>query len=685
MPPADPYKYFRVEAAELVELLGQGALAIEKGAPVVGGVAALLRHAHTLKGAARVVKQPAIAECAHMIEEELSAHRSATDGLPRQCAARMFSELDAIAGQLVALGLPPAEPRRAAPPERAGERAIGVPSTLLRAEVGEVEAVVDGVREAQVAFASLKDGLGRVEQVRHLGELIERQLAAPRRADAEKLGALLERVQRVVTDLQAGLSELDLGLRRGLDRVGHELEQTHAAAERLQLVPVSSILISLERGVYDAARELGRNVTFAAQGGEIKLDGQVLAIAHAALLHLVRNAVAHGLEPEQERRARGKPAIGCVQVSVTLQGRYIAFTCRDDGAGVDVTAVRRVLAERGEAHQDLTDDQLLRRLLSGGVSTAERVTGLSGRGVGLDVVRDAAARLGGRVELQAERGRGFSVQLCVPASLTALLVVTVESGGKKLALPLDSVVATERFSSEEISRSGGREVVYHRQQAIPFAPLARVLGMSESSAPVAWSSLIVRGASGSAALGVDRLLGTRTVVLRTLPSAARATAVVAGASLDALGNPELVLDGDALVAQVQRMAGVERRKAPARRPILVIDDSLTTRMLEQSILTSAGYEVTLAVSGEDGLEKARARRYALFLVDVEMPGIDGFTFVEKTRAEAELSGVPAVLVSSRSAPEDIARGHAAGAQAYIVKDRFDQRELLGLIERLVGG
>lgn len=685
MPPADPYKYFRVEAAELVELLAEGALAIEKGVAIVGGVAALLRHAHTLKGAARVVKRPAIAESAHVIEEVLAPHRSASHGIPRECAARIFPALDAVTAELAALGPPAADPAHVAPPDSGGGRSVEAQPTLLRADMVEVEAVVDGLREGLVAFASLKDGLGRMDHVRQLGELIGRQLAAPRRPDAEKLGALLERVQRVVTDLQAGLSTLDVGLRQGLDRLGRELSQTHTAAERLQLVPVTGILVSLERAVYDAARELGRQVRFEAIGGDIKLDAHVLGVAHAALLHLVRNAVAHGLEPEKDRLARGKPAIGSVQVSVTRQGREVVFMCRDDGAGVDVAGVRRALAERGEAHQGLTDDEVLRRLLSGGVSTAAQVTGLSGRGIGLDAVRDAAARLGGRVQLEAARGHGSSVHLRVPASLTALVVVMVESGGRKLALPLDSVAASERLSSAQISRSGGREAVYHEDQAIPFAPLARVLGVSEAHAPRAWSSLIVRGASGRVALGVDRLLGTRTVVLRTLPDAARATPVVAGASLDALGNPELVLDGDALVAEVQRMVGIESRDRPAPRPILVIDDSLTTRMLEQSILESAGYEVTLAVSGEDGLEKARARPYALFLVDVEMPGIDGFAFVEKTRADANLSGVPAVLVSSRSAPEDIARGHAAGAQAYIVKDRFDQRELLGLIERLVGG
>jgi two-component system chemotaxis sensor kinase CheA len=251
-------------------------------------------------------------------------------------------------------------------------------------------------------------------------------------------------------------------------------------------------------------------------------------------------------------------------------------------------------------------------------------------------------------------------------------------------LPLDSVLESARIRSDAISRSASGEHVSHGGRVVPFAPLARAMRATTAPERDSWSAVFVRSGVGTVAVGVDRLLGARTVALRLLPEVARASAVVAGASLNSAGNPELVLDPDGLVAEVQRLANVAPRRATAALPILVVDDSLTTRMLEQSILESAGYEVDLASSGEEGLEMARARRYALFLVDVEMPGIDGFTFVERAAKDPELNRVPAVLVSSRSAPDDIARGVAAGARAHVAKGRFDQRELLLLIERLVG-
>jgi two-component system chemotaxis sensor kinase CheA len=681
----DPYRYFRIEAAELCERLGQGALAIDKGAAPAGGIAALLRHAHTLKGAARVVKQIAIADHAHAIEDVLSPHRGLSEGVPRVCAPPLLASLDAIGVLLAEIDAPPVtrEPAPAGAPASAKAPRAEEPAVMLRAEVAEVEAVVDGLGESLVELVSLEGPLGAIERARQLADLLGRQLAAPRRADSEKLGALLERSQRVAEDLRAGLGRLDSGLRHGMGRLRRQLEQTHTAAERLRLVPAGSIFMALERAAHDAARDLGRTVSFITSGADVKLDSHVLVVAQGALLHVVRNSVAHGIEPEAQRLQANKPANGSIWLSVARRGQSIVFSCKDDGAGVNVDEVRAALDRSGTRAADLTEEQVLARLLNGGISTSSRVTRLSGRGVGLDVVRAAGEQLGGSAKLASVRGQGLCVELKVPLSLAAVSAVVVECAGRRLSVPLDRVAESARFKREQFTRTGTRESVCHDGEVLAFAPLARVMNASAAGAPQNWTALVVAGAGGRVAVGVDRLLGARTVVLRPLPEVARASSVVAGAALDALGNPELVLDGDALIAAVQRFAGITVAAAARSRPILVIDDSLTTRMLEQSILESAGYEVALATSGEEGLEKARQNPYALFLVDVEMPGIDGFTFVDRARRDPELSKVPAVLVSSRNAPEDFARGKEVGAHGYIVKGRFDQRELLGLIERLV--
>jgi two-component system chemotaxis sensor kinase CheA len=265
--------------------------------------------------------------------------------------------------------------------------------------------------------------------------------------------------------------------------------------------------------------------------------------------------------------------------------------------------------------------------------------------------------------------------------MEALLVAVEE---QRIAIPLDAVRNTRRVEDSAIARLASGATVAYGGQAIAFVPLIKALGARRWAADRSWTVVIVEGTGGLAAIGVDQLLGTARIVVRPLPEHMLAGAVVAGATLDAEGNPQLVLDPDGLVALALAVDAGAPDAAPVRRAVLIIDDSLTTRMLEQSILESAGYEVDLAISAEDGLEAARRKPYALFLVDVEMPGMDGFTFVERIRADPRLHHVPAVLVTSRGADQDRQRGRAAGAQDYVVKSEFDQTELLALILRLVG-
>jgi two-component system, chemotaxis family, sensor kinase CheA len=212
--------------------------------------------------------------------------------------------------------------------------------------------------------------------------------------------------------------------------------------------------------------------------------------------------------------------------------------------------------------------------------------------------------------------------------------------------------------------------------------LSKALDGTRQPASRNWTAVIVAGAGGMVAIGVDRLLDTARIVVRPLPEQAPASAIVAGVFLDAEGNPQLVLDPDGLVAEARRGDTTELEPTPPGRPVLVIDDSLTTRMLEQSILESAGYDVDVAQSGEEAIEILRRKRYALFLVDVEMPGMDGFTFIERIRSDSALHEIPAILVTSRASPEDRQRGQDVGAQGYIIKSEFDQAKLLTMISSL---
>jgi two-component system chemotaxis sensor kinase CheA len=494
--------------------------------------------------------------------------------------------------------------------------------------------------------------------------------------------------QRLAGDLKAGLERATTRIEQAVERVEKELADVRDGIDRLRLVPAETLFPSLTRAVRDAAHALGKRADFDPTGGALRLDAHVLGPLRDALVQLVRNAVAHGVELPAERAAAGKPELGRVTLGVSRRGNQVVFTCEDDGRGVDVPAVRRALVTRGLAGaaevQTLADDGVLARLFSGGLSTTASATQISGRGVGLDVVRDTAARLHGKVTLESTAGRGTRVELAVPITLAAVQALLVEAGGARAAIPLDVVEQTLRLGDTAVARSNTGEAIAHGGQILPFLRLSRALkqrGRQERGS--AGSAVLVAHDGRRVAVGVDRLLGTADVVVRSLPEAVRVDAVVAGASLDAEGNPRLVLDAAGLVSAAATAEDASDAPPGQRLPILVIDDSLTTRMLEQSILESAGYEVELATSAEEGLEKAGQKRYGLFIVDVEMPGMDGFEFVTRTRAHPELGRVPAILVTSRAEPEDFARGERAGASAYIVKGEFDQNLLLENIRKLL--
>jgi two-component system chemotaxis sensor kinase CheA len=321
--------------------------------------------------------------------------------------------------------------------------------------------------------------------------------------------------------------------------------------------------------------------------------------------------------------------------------------------------------------------------MRGGVSTAASVTEISGRGIGMDVVREAVARLGGDVSLRTEAGSGTTFELVVPLSLASVESLIIASQHTAAAIPVDAVRHVQRLAADAAAPDVDAYSVIHDGRSVPLVSLAALLGEAEHPGRRDLAAVIVAASGGElVALGAARLLGVATVVQRALPAMALAAPAVAGIAVDAEGTPQLVLDPDGLVA-----AGADERPRPATElreppPVLVVDDSLTTRMLERSILEAAGYRVELATSGEEGLELARRKRFALILVDVEMPGIDGFTFIERLRADPALRDIPAILVTSLASPEHVRRGEEVGAQGYMVKSEFDQARLLARIREL---
>jgi two-component system chemotaxis sensor kinase CheA len=678
----DPYKYFRIEARELLEQLGKGLLDLEKGAAAPGLMSQMLRLTHTLKGAARVVKQIEISECAHAIEEVLTPFRDTPAAVPRQGIDEVLRLLDIIGSRVAALALP-AEEMPAAPARPVLEEAF----RTVRADVGEMDALLEGIAETHAQIKTLKRSFSSVERARVLADLLAQQ-QSPRHHGEGARATIAGRSYALAEELGTLLTGLEQDLTASTDRVERELRQLRDTAEQLRLLPVSALFTSLERTVRDAAQTLGKKAMFDSRGGEVRLDAHVLGVLQSALLQLVRNGVAHGIETAAERKAAGKPEEGCIALGVARFGRRIVFSCSDDGRGVDLDAVRRAARRKGLPSaeiQKLDAAGLLQLLLRGGISTSSAVTEMAGRGIGLDLAREAAERLGGELNISTEANKGTTIELVVPLSVASLDALLVETSDTVTAIPLDMVRYTLRVAASDVVQNAQGQSIVHQGCLIPFVPLSQVLrpGGTMARYERPWSAVVVQGRESAAAIGVDRLLGTTNIVFRPLPELSPLSTVVAGAWLDAEGNPQLVLEVDGIVDAASQADADDPGAATPRISILVIDDSLTTRMLEKSILESAGFDVSLATSAEEGLEAARAGHYALFLVDVEMPGMDGFTFVEHVRADPKLGNIPAILITSRASAEDLQRGKDVGAQRYIVKREFDQREFLEHVRQLV--
>ncbi len=612
--PRDPYRYFRIEAVELLDGMARAVLELERrvDAQLVSKV---LRFAHTLKGAARIVKHAQVAQLAHELEDLLVPLAAAPVVRPQQAAIALIDRMSAAIAALPAVSKA-TTPTPASPPPMA---------LSMHADVGTLDDILAGIGELHGLVGRLRDG----GDPRRLADQLERELTAVR----------------------------------------HD-------AETLRHLPASSMFGSLARIARDTAVALGKEVELVTEGLEFRLDPQMLSAIHGALVQLVRNAVAHGIELPAVRRAAGKPTSGRVTIAVMARAGRACFECRDDGGGIDLAAVERAAVARGLA-PGATREALLELLLGGGLSTRAEVTEIAGRGIGLDLARTAARDLGGTLVVTTGAA-GTTIALAVPMMTTAVPALIVYGGDRAGVIPLAVIRRVERIDPAAVVRGPAGATIQSGDAAIPMASLATLLGGTPGTA----TSVVIVERDGLAAIAVDRLGAIDKLILRAFPPGTPVAALLWGVAVDASGTPIPVFEAGALVIAARASVDPIQPAAIAPLPILVVDDSLTTRMLERSILEAAGYQVDLASSAEEALDKVAARRYGIVLVDVEMPGMDGFQFVTELRARPALAQLPAILVTSRDALADRQRGVTAGAQGYVVKGEFDQTQLVGLIRRL---
>lgn len=537
-------------------------------------------------------------------------------------------------------------------------------------------------------------------------ETLESILSCVAKSQSYDPHRLAQRVDRIGR-LARGLAAQQRALRRGRENIGwaqdRQWEELFRAARQARMVVAESVLQGLGSMVRRLARDEGKEVAFHATGLDVQADRMVLQELKDAVMHLLRNAVVHGIERAEERAGLGKSREGRISLELAVCGDRLEVAVHDDGCGIDFERVRREAVRRGIVDvSEADDDQALSRLLfAAGLSTKTHVTELAGRGIGLSVVHERAARLGGEVFVQASKGPGTRFVLTVPLTVSGQRVLLVACNGQTFAFPTFAIDRLLRAKPEEIQAIEGRRIVRAGPSALPVAYLGECLeigGRPSVGDDGLLSVVVLRSVTGRVAVIVDAFLEERDAVVRSIDDGAGSQGVISGGIACDGGRVALMVSAKSLVdAALRDPAG--RATAPERlsiqqstamdgeadrpRRILVVDDSFTTRTLEKSILEANGYDVCIAVDGVEALVCLRCDTFDLIVADVQMPRMDGLTLLHEVKKDPRLRRIPVILVTSLDQPADKERGVAMGASEYIVKRKFDHQDLLATIERLL--
>jgi two-component system chemotaxis sensor kinase CheA len=469
------------------------------------------------------------------------------------------------------------------------------------------------------------------------------------------------------------------------------VDELEAEVFAARLVPVATVFATLPRAVRELARSLNKQVELELLGEETEADRKVLDALSDPLLHMVRNALDHGLEPVEERVNAGKPATGRLTVAATAEHGQIRIAVSDDGRGMNPSALRAAAVRKGLVDEQsaamLNDAEALDLIFMPGFSMSPIITDVSGRGVGMDVVRSRMVELGGQVLVESTPGQGSTISLILPVSLMTSQVLLIEAGKQLWALPSRSCQSLLRLDREGIHRVEGQPLLKIDGKMVPLVSLADLLDLPQDTGTLVRDHAILLGVSRPVAILVDRLMDEREVVVKPLGPLFPEHRLVSGIAPLPNGSLAVVLSVQGLLSRTRRVRRTKlaAKQASRRHRLLITDDSFTTRELLRSILQSAGYDVTTAVDGQDALDKLRAdSRFDLVVSDVEMPRLDGFGLTSSIRGEPALTHIPVIIVTSLHSDEHKRQGIVAGAQAYIVKSQFDQSNLLAAVRDLLG-
>jgi len=784
---------FKLEAESHCAALTEGLLALETSPGDTSAVEPLMRAAHSIKGAARIVGLDVVVTLAHVMEECFLAAKSGKETLSAGRVDQLLRGVDVLAeiraiseselatwttsqaGRIDSLvaelkSVAPSSAAAAAPAPSAGPAAVLPVAPAEETGTGAAPAVARaGLAPAAVAApaaapsvpvasastsASGADATAGGVSVRVASDVLNRMLSlagestveasrmqalraladnlrARERAVENGLESLKERVHesrrqgasdplmREQSDgridawlatlssetgkLRSAVVEHSTRFDEAMRRVEELSGALYTEVLRSRMRPFSEGVSAFPRMVRDIARQLSKSVEFQTVGGGVEVDREILQKLESPLTHMIRNSLDHGVEPEADRIAHGKPPKATIKVIARHQSGMLVVEVADDGRGIDPEAIRRKVVEKKMVDEAtaarLTRQELMEFPFLPGFSTKQAVTEISGRGVGLDVVMSMVQAVSGTITLESEPGRGTRFVMRLPVTRSVLRAALVRIGGQLFAVPLARLHRVALVAREDVTPVQGRQQFTLDEQSIGLLRASDMLGGGKGEEPPAdgamFSVLVIGGRNDDlCGLIVDEVCGEEDLVIRPLDARLGTVAHIAAAAIRADGVPVFVVDVDDLLRSVKQSLqegkplGVAAKYMEAqnasKRRILVVDDSITVREVERQLLQRRGYHVEIAVDGKEGLNALKAGKFDLLVTDVDMPRMTGIELIRALRKEPRFAELPVIIVSYKDRQEDRLAGLDAGANAYLTKSSFHDDSLIRMVEDLIG-
>lgn len=705
---------FLDECGERTDSLSERLLRLEQNADDRELVNEIFRDLHTLKGSSAFAGLTKMNRVAHKAEDLIGALREGRRSVDKPLVDLLLEALDALRAivarararapidldvtDLTARLANPSLPKAVSPSFSPSSTLSAAPAhapapppaaaSTLRIEFEKVDHLLNLVGEVVLARSRLNTASEEQTSILHEVGAVRKRVTALRglNGSVAPLNDELERLERV---LRETFGEVEMGL----GGLGLAVGQLRDTVMKLRMVPIARLFSKYQRTVRELGGKLGKEINVELLGAETELDKVLVERLEDPLLHLVRNAADHGIETPAERERAGKPRAGRVVLSASQSGGQIVVAIRDDGRGLDPEKLKQKAIEKGLLTADeaaaLDVEQAYQLIFRAGFSTAEQVSDVSGRGVGMDVVREAISRLKGDVRITSEVGRGTTLELSLPLTLAITQVLTARAGGELVAIPLDAVVSAQTVEAGDLERVATGTCIRVGPSLIPVVDLAHVLGLAGGASlgdEQNTAVVIVRVSGNELALLVQQVLGRHEVVIKALGPLLAAAPCTAGAAL--IGE-RMVLVVDLLDVGARSLSTKQseprlrnRAVSRTRAKVLVAEDSPLIRSAIRQELTRAGFEVTVAEDGEQALELARAQRFDAVSSDVMMPKMDGYELVRALRQEPHYRQVPIVMVTSKDARLDAMKGLDAGADAYLTKPA-EADELIRTLDSLL--